>query len=50
MDTATLQLVLYLVAGILAIIALVQSRGQLLTAWAVLLTDIALLLPRVLGK
>ena len=48
MSVDTIALVLILVAGVLAGVSLAQSRGQALTAWAVLLVCIALLIPRVL--
>ncbi len=45
--TETLQLVLFLGAGLLACIELVRSKGYSLPGWGVLLIAIALLLPRI---
>lgn len=46
---AVLILALLLVALVLTVIALVQSRGQSLLAWAVLAICVALLLPHLGG-
>jgi hypothetical protein len=42
-----LSLVLFIVAAVLAGIALVQSRGQALVAWAALAIAVGLILPRL---
>ncbi len=44
--TIDIPLLLFIVSAVLAAIALVQSEGKALVAWAVLLTDVALLWAR----